>query len=144
MTKSLQVEFDTEAWHWVPREAVAAAVAALGRAAPQLPAAPVLALLARLNKVWRQREAEAVREAKAQAQRSAAEAARASENAKPWQQAVAAQKLARTQQQLKRSRAACCSRFHTHFARVRLPRALAWTMRCFTCDLTRRRAPNSL
>lgn len=101
----LQVEFDTEAWHWVPQEAVSAAVAALGRAAPQLPAAPVLALLARLNKIWRKREASAVRAAKQEAQKSAAQAARAKSNAEPWEQAVTQQSLAHTKRQLKRSRA---------------------------------------
>ncbi|KAF5835528.1 hypothetical protein DUNSADRAFT_7267 [Dunaliella salina] len=45
-----------EDWHWVPKQAVSAALEAINLLTPAMPKEPVLHVLLSLNKIWRQRE----------------------------------------------------------------------------------------
>jgi hypothetical protein len=101
-----QVDLEVEDFHWVPKRCLDLAISTLGRGAPRLPAAPVLSLLTRLNKVWRAREAAALRRAKAAHAEEMAAFALAVTGGTPYQQSVAQQKLDFTKRQLKLSSAA--------------------------------------
>lgn len=102
----LQVDLEVEAFHWVPKRAITLTVSLLGRLFPQLPAAPFMHLLTQLNRVWRAREAAAVRQLRREHAAELAALGRAAEHATPYQQNVLQQRLDFVKAQLKGSRAA--------------------------------------
>lgn len=104
MLVSAQVDLEVEEFHWVPKDAVTHMMALL-REFPQLPSAPFMGLLAELNKVWKQREAERVREMQLQHERDLTDLRRLHQQATPYQQSVMHDKLEHLRRELKSSRA---------------------------------------
>ena len=103
------MDFEVEDFHWVPKKCIDLAIDTLSCFAPKLPAAAVLQLLAKLNAVWRGREAEALRAAQQAHKEEMAAYARAVTSSAPHQQIVAQQKLACLKKQLNLSGAYPCT-----------------------------------
>lgn len=93
-----------EEFHWVPKDAVKHMMALL-REFPQIPTAPFMSLLSELNKVWKQRESERVRDVQLQQERDLADFRRLHQQATPYQQSVMQDKLDHLRRELKSSRA---------------------------------------
>ena len=103
----MQVDLEVEAFHWVPKRAITLTVNLLGSLFPHLPAAPFMHLLTQLNRVWRVREAAAVRQLRKEHVAELTALRRTAAHATPYQQHVMQQRLDFVKAQLKGSRAAC-------------------------------------
>ncbi|GFR47484.1 hypothetical protein Agub_g9213 [Astrephomene gubernaculifera] len=89
---SLAVVLD-EQYHWVPRKALEAGRALLRRAMPALPAAQLLALVAELNKVWRDRERQRLAEVAAAHREELRRLQQTFQQRAPYEAVVAGQKI---------------------------------------------------
>lgn len=99
----VQVDFEVEDCHWVPKAAIDATLNLIAQF-PNVPSAPFLHLLTQLNKIWRHRQLQNVQEAQQQHEKELADFQRASQQATPYQQKVMHQRLNHLKNELKRSR----------------------------------------
>lgn len=99
-----QVDLEVEEFHWVPKDAIKHMMALLGQF-KELPTAPFMSLLGELNKVWKQRETERIREVQLQHEQDLADFRRLHQQATPYQQSVMQNKLDYLRRELKSSRA---------------------------------------
>jgi hypothetical protein len=99
----IQVDFEVEDCHWVPKAAIDATLSLIARF-PDIPSAPFMSLLTQLNKVWRQRELERLRELQTSHEKELGEFQRSHRQATPYQQAVMHQRLNHLKSELKQSR----------------------------------------
>eukprot|EP00892_Ulva_mutabilis_P008432 jgi/Ulvmu1/5961/UM026_0084.1 len=96
------VDLEVEEFHWVPKDAIKHMMALLGQF-PQLTNGPFMAMLAELNKVWKQRETERIREVQMQHQKDLADFRRLHQQATPYQQSVMQHKLDHLKRELRAS-----------------------------------------
>lgn len=102
-----------EEFHWVPKDAIKHMMSLL-REFPELPTAPFMGLMSELNKVWKQREAERIRDVQMQHEKDLEDFRRLHQQATPYQQSVMQNKLDYLRRELKSSR--MCS--HNHVTTV--------------------------
>jgi hypothetical protein len=100
----VQVDFEVEDCHWVPKAAIDAMLNLIAQF-PDLPTAPFLNLLTQLNKVWRQRGLQQIQEVQDEHVKELAYFQRSSKQATPYQQKVMHQRLNHLKNELKKSRA---------------------------------------
>lgn len=99
----LQVDFEIEDCHWVPKAAIDAMLNLIAQF-PDVPTAPFLNLLTQLNKIWRKRGLQQVQEAQHQHEKDLVDFQRSSNQATPYQQKVMHQRLNHLKKELKLSR----------------------------------------
>ena len=99
----VQVDFEVEDCHWIPKAAIDATLNLIARF-PNVPSAPFLNLLTQLNKIWRHRQLRNVQEAQQQHEKELADYQRAAQQATPYQQKVMHQRLNHLKNELKKSR----------------------------------------
>jgi hypothetical protein len=99
----VQIDFEVEDFHWVPKKAIDLMVSLLGRQFPDLPAAPFMCLLVQLNKVWHVRERSALRRLQKGHEQEMRTICRMQQEATPYQQNIIQQRLDFVSSQLKLS-----------------------------------------